>query len=98
MQVSNYLDKRVPSTGKKNIGLDSNIALLHSITYSYMSPNNIDSVNKGTEDLFSCSLCTLAPWAYWPAGQAEVTELLVFKITVSICPFVCQDFKLLQGH
>ena len=56
MQVSNYLDKRVPSTGKKNTGLDSNIALLQSITYSYMSPNNNDFENKRTEKLFSSSL------------------------------------------
>ena len=57
MQVSNYLDKRVPSIGKKNTGLDSNIALLQSITYSYnLSPNNNDSVNKRIEKLFLSQL------------------------------------------
>ena len=60
MQVSNYLDKRVPSTGKKNTGLDSNIALLHSITYYEMSPNNNNFVNEGTEDIFSQARYTLA--------------------------------------
>ena len=74
MQVSNYictyLDKRVPSTGKKNTGLDSNIALLHSITYYEMSPNNNDSVNKGTENFFPSSL-------HPSTGQAKLSELLI---------------------